>query len=173
LESFISIDIEAGGPTPEYNLCSIGACEVANTSNGFYIELKPITSLYIPEAISVGGFTHRGLTKNGTPALNAMQCFDSWLSQFDRPKMIAFNGAFDWQFINYYFWKFLKRNPLGINCLDIKALYMGYSGCEWKQTNKKSIPERYKGKGRHTHNALDDAVEQAELFSNIYAEARR
>src|SRR5437660_831893 len=40
--------------------------------------------------------------------------FDEWLHQVkDRPIFVSDNPAFDWQWINFYFWKHLGRNPFG------------------------------------------------------------
>ncbi len=35
------------------------------------------------------------------------------------------------------------------------------------ETVKKKINDSFKSKRRHTHNALEDAIEQAELFNNL------
>lgn len=51
-----------------------------------------------------------------------------------------------------------------LSALDIKALYMGVTGCTWKQTGSSQIAKRLHLKGKGTHNALDDALYQAELF---------
>lgn len=172
-ENFVSVDIEAGGASMEYNLCSIGACEVGNTKNGFYIELKPLfPDTYKQEALDVGGFTIQSMERNGAYPYNAMVAFESWLNQFDRPVAVGFGMAFDWAFVNGYFHKFLGRNILGINGICIKSLYMGMTGCEYKKTTKRSIPKKYHSDKPHTHNALDDAISQSELFSNILKEIR-
>ena len=48
-ETFISVDVEASGPTPgEFSLLSIGACVVGAASEQFYVELKPITRNHDP-----------------------------------------------------------------------------------------------------------------------------
>ena len=42
-ETFVSVDIEASGPSPSIgSLLSIGACLVDDPSVDFYVELKPI-----------------------------------------------------------------------------------------------------------------------------------
>ena len=38
---------------------------------------------------------------------------------------LADNFAFDWQFINYYFHRFLGRNPFGFSGRRIGDLYAG------------------------------------------------
>ena len=56
-ETFISVDIEASGPIPgEFSMLSLGACIVGASEQSFYVELKPITINYQPEALQVAGF---------------------------------------------------------------------------------------------------------------------
>jgi hypothetical protein len=33
------------------------------------------------------------------------------------------------------------------------------------------LPAKYRGKAKHTHNALDDAIEQGEMFESMALEA--
>ena len=44
-ELYFSVDIESAGPIPGvYSMLSLGACVVNDTSQTFYVELKPITA---------------------------------------------------------------------------------------------------------------------------------
>lgn len=54
-----------------------------------------------------------------------------------RPVFVGFSAPFDWQFINWYFHVFLRRNPFGINAIDIKAYYMGFPGSTWVNTSSR------------------------------------
>src|ERR1700716_268319 len=67
-----------------------------------------------------------------------MTAFATWLDSLvgktDTPVFVGFNAPFDWSFINYYFHKFIGRNPFGFAALDIKAYYMGATGCSWRET---------------------------------------
>jgi hypothetical protein len=66
----------------------------------------------------------------------------------------------------------LGENPFGIGGIDIKSYYMGLSGCTWGDTRSSRIPAEFKGSSlRHTHDALDDAIEQAELCQRIRAKS--
>jgi hypothetical protein len=58
----------------------------------------------------------------------------------------------------------LSNNPFGFGGINIKSYYMGLVGCSWADTRSSRIPHQSKGDSPHTHNALDDAVEQAEMF---------
>jgi len=170
-EIFISVDIEATGPIPgEYSMISLGACMVDDLSQTFYCEFKPITSNYIPEAVAVSGLSLKILDDHGVEPADAMAQFEQWLQLVcgqHRPIFVAFNATFDWMFVSYYFHRFLGRNPFGISGLDIKAYYMGKLNTTWQQTTKQNIETRFHSSREHTHHALDDALEQAELFINL------
>ena len=85
---------------------------------------------------------------------------------------VGFNATFDWSFVNFYFQQYLGENPFGIGGIDIKSYYMGLSGVTWEDTRSSRIPKAYKDTSRrHTHNALDDAIEQAEIFRRMRQKA--
>lgn len=171
-EVFISIDVEAAGPIPgEYSLLSIGACDVDEPTRVFSCELQPINQNADPKALEVGGFSLEQLAKTGVPPKEAMANFAAWIESFvgdaDTPVFVGFNAPFDWSFINYYFHKFLGRNPFGFTALDIKAYYMGATGCTWRDTRSSAIDKKLSPKSKSDHNALHDAQYQAELFRLI------
>jgi ribonuclease T len=171
-EIFISIDVEAAGPIPgEYSLLSIGACDVDDPTRVFSCELQPINRNADPKALEVGGFSLEALAKTGLPPKEAMTALASWIDSFvgetDTPVFVGFNAPFDWSFINYYFHKFLGRNPFGFTALDIKAYYMGATGCTWRDTRSSAIDSKLNPKSKSDHDALHDAQYQAELFRLI------
>jgi DNA polymerase III epsilon subunit-like protein len=80
---------------------------------------------------------------------------------------VAFNAPFDWMFVNYYFIRYLGRNPFGHAALDIKALYMGLSGVPWSQTSWRFIDPDAVERKNLTHHALQDTLDQAVLFKKL------
>ena len=172
-EIFISVDIEASGPIPgEYSMLSIGACVVGQTEQSFYVELKPLNDHFMDKAIMVTGLSMQELKEKGQQPAVAMARFEEWLkgvSGDKRPVFVAFNATFDWMFIHWYFIKFLERDPFGISGLDIKAYFMGKHHTSWSETVKKNVLKNYPSLTRHSHQALDDAKEQAEIFSRMLA----
>lgn len=170
-EIYISVDVEAAGPIPgEYSMLSLGACLVHNLDATFYVELQPINDNAVPQALAVSGFSLEQLRATGRPPAEAMRTFRDWIASSvgdNRPVFVAFNATFDWSFVNWYFHKYVGANPFGISGLDIKAYYMGLSGCRWGDTTKRNIPKQFHSQRRHTHNALDDALGQAEMFAKM------
>lgn len=165
-EAYISVDVETAGPIPgTYSLLSIGACVVGQVSESFYVELQPITQSFIPEAMKIVGKPLEDFSRTGHTPEEAMKLFRDWIISKDpSPVFVGFNATFDWSFVNWYFHTYLGDNPFGIGGIDIKSYYMGLAGCAWEDTRSSRIPAEFKGNSRHTHNALDDAVEQAEMF---------
>lgn len=88
----------------------------------------------------------------------------SLISQHRKPIFVGLNAPFDWSFINYYFHKYIGSNPFGFTAIDIKACYMGAMGCEWSDTKSSHMSAVLAPLTQPTHNALDDARFQAELF---------
>lgn len=167
-EIYISVDIEASGPIPgKYSLLTLGACVVGESAQNFYVEITPISDLSVPEAMQVVGQPLDYYVKVGITPQEAMHAFAAWIKKVSAgmtPVFVGFNATFDWAFVNWYFHSFGSENPFGIGGVDIKSYYMGMAGCEWKETRSSRIPEKYKGTAKHTHNALDDAIEQGQMF---------
>jgi hypothetical protein len=70
---------------------------------------------------------------------------------------VGFNAPFDWSFVNYYFHKYLGSNPFGFSSLDIKAYYMGATGCAWSDTRSSRMSVDLGLHQKGDHNALNDA----------------
>lgn len=174
-EVFISVDVETSGPIPDdYDLLSIGMCFVDRPTVNFYCELKPISNKYDPEALAVTGFNLNNLLSTGLIADVAMSQCSEWIRKniqdHETPIFVGFNVGFDWSFMNYYFLKYLGINPFGYTSIDIKSMYFGHFDVNWADTKSSKIVERLKAKLTSNHNALQDAIFQAELFKLILEE---
>jgi ribonuclease T len=168
---YISIDIEAAGPVPAtYSMLSLGAALVHDLQTNFYVELRPINRKLVPAAMKVVGRTLKEFERNGRDPKEAMIAFRDWIDSVaknGKPIFVGFNATFDWAFVNYYFHQYLGENPFGFGGIDIKSYYMGMRGCSWDDSRSSRIPSELKGSSSHTHNALDDAVEQGEMFRRM------
>jgi DNA polymerase III epsilon subunit-like protein len=163
--SFIIVDVEADGPIPaEYSMICFGAVRFDEAlDQSFYGRTRPISDRFIPETLAVSGFS-RDQHLNFEDPKAVMAKFAAWLD--DRSEGLAVfvsdNLAFDWQFINYYFHRFLGDNPFGFSGRRIGDIYAGlmkdaYRSTEWK---KYRIT-------KHTHNPVDDARGNAEALKKF------
>jgi DNA polymerase III epsilon subunit-like protein len=175
-ETYISVDVETAGPVSStYSLLSIGACTLFEPRATFYIELQPVNENRIPQAMEIGGLGWDQLKERGIPPREAMEQFATWVAkvtpQGSQPIFLAFNAPFDWMFVANYFHRYLGSNPFGYKALDIKAYYMGRHGVPWAETGMRFVSPRYLNNQNLTHHALQDAIDQAEIFSKLLAEA--
>ena len=175
-EFFISIDVETAGPFPgRYSLLAIGACTLNMPPDTFYVEIKPVNDHCLPKALQVSGLSMEQLRQQGLDPQEAMSRFEAWLKEVvptgARPVFVALNAPFDWMFVNEYFFRYLGHNPFGHSALDIKAYYMGLKGVPWSKTAMSSIGPLYLGRGQLSHHALNDALDQAEIFKLLLGES--
>ena len=177
-EVLISVDIEASGDSPSNgSLLSIGACLVDDPSVGIYLELKPVTDMpWSAEAEGVHKLTREHLERKGLDPAEAMRLLDEWVRATAKggwPVFVGFNAPFDWMFVADAFWRYLGRNPFGISALDLKSLYMGSHGVStWEETRKDHIERQLGVRFERTHNALEDARDQARLAQVLLLQRR-
>jgi DNA polymerase III epsilon subunit-like protein len=167
LSRMVSVDVETAGPNPaDYGLLSIGACTLAKPRQTFYAELKPTSKKVDPGAMEVHHLDMSHLAAEGLDPKEALGKMAEWLKDTvidDRgPLFLGFNSPFDWMFLNDYFHRFLGFNPFGHSSLDIKSFVMGLKRVSWAGTSMKALTNK-----PLRHNALEDAIDQAELFINL------
>jgi len=177
-EIFISIDVETAGPiVGEHSMLTVGACLVHQPTVSFTMMLKPISDKSVVEALEVTGLTLAQAEKDGLTPTEAMSKFSAWIDinvpEDSTPVFVGLNAPFDWGFVNYYFLKYLGKNPFGFTALDIKALFMGVTGCSWYETRSSAIDKVVNPSLKGDHDALQDARYQAELFRLVYDLSQR
>ena len=174
-EFYIVVDIEASGPDPSgFAMLSLGACTITAPQETLYIELIPDSPNFISEALAVSDLSLEKLSKTGKTPTEAMQVFADWLERINKdrkpPVFTAFNAPFDWMFVNTYFHRYLGYNPFGYKALDIKACFMGLHQTRFDQTSHKALCEYYQIGLDLTHHALEDAINEGEIFKAILNE---
>lgn len=96
--------------------------------------------------------------------------FEAWLIEHvgtDRPVFMSDNPAYDWQFINYYFHLFTKKNPFGWSARRIGDFYAGLRN-DFEDTQ---LWKRLRITA-HDHNPVHDALGNAEAFRRMTAGER-
>jgi hypothetical protein len=182
---YISVDIEADGPIPgPYSMISLGAAVAgvqdaegftpADPEEGtFYRELRPISEEFVPEALAVSGLDRERLEREGSEPAVALAEFSNWVREVSagaQPVMCGYPASYDWTFLYWYLIRFTGASPFGHSgCLDMKTLYATKAGLPLRAVAKGTMPRELLSKRRHTHHALDDAIEQAELLANLMA----
>lgn len=185
MDVYFSVDVETDGPIPgrfsmlSFALVYAGAFDGRTFfqppvyNHSFYRELRPIYDEYEPEAMQVNGLDRDYLLLHGEEPIIAMVEAATWIENTvgkSEPIFVAYPLSFDWTWMYWYFIQFAKGgSPFGFSkCFDIKTAMALSLGRTVKSVGKDRIPGILKSSSPHTHNALDDAVSQAELFSNIF-----
>lgn len=175
--TYVSVDIETNGPCPgKHSMLSVGA--QAKFPDGsfqvFSANLEPL-----PDAIEDPDTMDWWKTQpeawaacqaHPRPASEAIPEFVAWVDAL--PGKVVFVGypaGFDFTFVYYYCHVFAGRSPFSFAALDIKSYVAGMLGTEYRNTVKRNMPKAWFPKVAHNHVAVDDAVEQGELFANILA----
>jgi hypothetical protein len=187
---YFSVDIEADGPIPgPYSMLSFGLV-VTGRFDGrqfesrldrpetFYRELKPISDAFVQEALDVSGLDRDRLMREGVDPNDGMTEARQWVveqSQDDRPVLIGFPLMFDWLFAYWYFERFAEGgSPFDHSAgLDMKTMYQQKAGITMSDAGLGDLPGELRPLHAHTHNALDDALRQAEIFVRLRAWKQR
>lgn len=182
---YISVDIEADGPIPgPYSMLSFGLA-IAGTFDGdeyrpavpeeqtFYRELRPISPQFDPEALAVSGLDRKRLSEKGANPVDAMTAAATWVRsvrQRRRPVLVGYPLVFDWLFLYWYFERFCASgSPFGFSAaIDMKTMYAIKAHTTISRATKSQMPPEVLSNRAHTHNALDDAIEQADMFNRLW-----
>jgi hypothetical protein len=181
---YVSVDVETDGPIPgPYSMLSFGLA-LAGRFDGhsfsavdpervsFYRELQPISDMYLPEAVAVTALDREELIIHGTEPHKAMADAKHWveeLAETDRPVLVGYPLIFDWMFIYWYFETFSERSPFDFSSgLDMKTMYQQKARVPLSLAGKEDLPGFLRSNRPHTHNARDDAIEQADIFVKLF-----
>lgn len=160
----VVVDVESDGPAPGiHSMICFGAVIVEpGLQRTFYGKLKPISDIWLPDALSISGFSREETLRFDDP-YDVMLSFDTWLSKNidGRPIFYSDNNGYDFAFINYYFWKYLNRNPFGWSSANIGSFYKGL---------EKDLYSTFKHlrDTKHTHHPVDDAKGNAEALLKMF-----
>jgi len=104
-----------------------------------------------------------------------MTSYLDWVKQLGgRPVFVAYPAGFDFTFVYWYLIRFTGQSPFSHSALDMKTLAMALLNKPYRDSVKRNMPRRWFAAGtRHTHTALDDAIEQGALFCSMLEDLRR
>lgn len=177
-EIYFSTDVETDGPLPGLNsMLSLGSA--AFDKSGNLLDTLSVNFELLPEA-TPGPDTmkwwnsqpkeiweaHR---KDTLPPDAGIAKFDRWVRSFNgSPVFMAYPAGFDFLFAYWYLKKFTGDSPFSFSALDIKTYAMATLKINYRDSVKRNFPKEWKRDlPKHTHVAVDDAIEQGYLFFNI------
>jgi DNA polymerase III epsilon subunit-like protein len=156
----IVVDVESDGQAPGlYSMVCFGAVIIEDPIvRTFYGTTAPISDQWEPQALAVSGFSREQHLAFDDPAVT-MQRFADWLEENRKGKLLFFsdNNGYDWQFINYYFHRYLGKNPFGWSSRNINDI--------WKGMQKDMYSSfKHLRKTKHDHHPVNDAKGNAEAL---------
>lgn len=185
IDVYFSADVETDGPIPgPFSMLSF-ALVYAGRFDGrdferppafdqtLYKELKPISGQYEPEALQVNGLDRDRLSREGESAESVMTETFVWVQSIagaGRPVLVAYPLSFDWTWLYWYFIQYSsKGSPFSYSsCFDLKTAYAVKAEIPIAEAGRSQLLPNLRADRSHTHHALDDAKEQAEIFANIF-----
>lgn len=180
---YFSADVETDGPIPgPYSMLSFALVEIGRfdgqrlirpeTPRTFYTELRPIGDRWDPEALAVNGLDRAALLRDGadpTAAMDAARAFVDDVACEDVPVLVAYPLSFDWSFLYWYFVEYGGRSPFNHSrCFDLKTAFAVKGRRKVSNAGRDQLPDFLRPSILHTHHALDDAMEQAEIFVRLF-----
>ena len=113
-------------------------------------------------------------TETEAPAV-AMARYQRWIEEVcaadkARAVFVAFPAGYDFLFVYWYLMRFVGASPFSHSALDMKTFAAALTGAPYRSVNKRFLKARWPTKKAHSHVALDDAREQAEIFAQMLSE---
>ncbi len=185
VDAYFSADVETDGPIPgPFSILSF-AIVFAGSFDGdrfqrpdnydqvFYRELRPISESFEPEALRVNGLDRRRLCLEGESPEEAMTEASRWVNQVAgsaQPVLVAYPLSFDWSWLYWYFVRFSAQgSPFEYSrCFDVKTALAVKASLPISEAGRSRLDPSLQPKHPHTHHAMDDAIEQAEIFANVF-----
>ncbi len=182
---YFSADVETDGPIPgPFSMLSF-AIVYAGSFDGqhferperydrtFYRELRPISDQFQEEALRVNGLDRPRLCREGENPENAMTDASLWvrgIAGAAKPVLVAYPLSFDWSWLYWYFIRFSNAgSPFGYSqCFDLKTALAVKGAIPIADASRSRLKASLKSARQHTHHALEDAIEQAEIFANVF-----
>lgn len=178
-EIYVSTDVETDGPIP-------GPHSMLSFASAAYQSDKTLVSTFtanletLPDAKSHPETmnwwnqhrdAYEATRRNQLDPAEAMRGYIFWIKGLPgRPVFVAYPAGFDFLFVYWYLIRFAGESPFSFSALDVKTYAMALLKCDYRDAVKRNMPKHWFDDLPHTHQALDDALEQGALFCNMLAE---
>lgn len=190
-EYYISLDVEMDGPCAGLNsMLQLGAAFYTPSGeylNGFSWNLFPLpdakpdpdTMLWWKEQEKEFPGIWEQLMLDRVEPAQAMREFTFKVEAYSgqlkaKPVAVCYPAGYDFSAIYHYLCRFTGKSCLGFSCIDLKTLSMAVLNRGYRDHGKKDMPGHwFSADLPHTHNALDDAVEQGNLFASVMKDMRK
>jgi hypothetical protein len=178
-EIYVSTDVETDGPIP-------GVYSMLSFASAAYLPNKTLLDTFSANLETLPGATTnpetmawwakqpeawKGCRENLQTPEVALKNYLAWLKGLPgKPVFVAYPAGFDFMFVYWYLIRFAGESPFSYSALDIKTYAMALLKTPYRKSVKKHMPKHWFDPLPHTHNALEDAIEQGALFCNMLAE---
>ena len=187
VDVYFSADVETDGPIPgPYSMLALALVKAGtfdghrfdpapSSSDAFYAELRPISERFEHEALLVNGLDRDRLRREGRDPADAMTEAAEWVrknSVDGSPVIVAYPLSFDWLWLYWYFVRFsLTGSPFSHSrCFDVKTAFAVKAHRPIVRASREELRRALGGiRSPHTHRAVDDAREQAEIFARLFS----
>jgi hypothetical protein len=181
---YFSADVETDGPIPgEFSMLSFALVyagrfdgsrfqAAADYGTAFEAELRPISKQFQQEALDVNRLDRAALVERGQEPATAMAAAAQWVQEHavgGTPIVVAYPLSFDWTWLYWYFVRFLGRSPFNHSrCFDLKTAIAVRGHRTVSASGHDQLPTALRTERRHTHRALEDAIEQADMLAKLF-----
>lgn len=179
-EIYVSTDVEADGPIPgPHSMLSFGSAafnEAGDLVSTFEANLETLEgAMGHPDTMKWWATQDKAweaCRKNLQDPKTAMEAYSDWLLGLPgTPVFVGYPATYDFMFVYWYMIKFTGDCPMSFSGLDVKSYACAMLKKPFKQSSKRGMPGRwFRGTRKHTHEALDDAIGQGQLFMNMRRE---
>lgn len=194
-----SLDVEASGPIPgPWWMCSFGICRTDDVRIAFGAELKPfivpgVSAPDDPNALKVVAAGLKDVSwddalppeencrrvrahfeRGGQEPKEALAQLGAWLAKeagSNRAVIMGSPVTYDFMWLYWYWWRFMgEMPPFGFSGLDLRSYFMGMHGVDFLGTGKERYLKHYPNDFAHTHDPLDDARQQGQIWKDMVAD---
>ena len=176
-EIYFSTDVETDGPIPgPHSMLSLGSA--AFSPDGVLLGTFSVNLQELPGSEPSPDTqkwwesqpkAYAACRENPVDCHDAMVRFSNWVKSLGgKPVFVGFPAGFDFLFVYWYLIYFTGESPFSFSALDGKTYAMALLKKPYRQSTKRNYPKAwFPLKDKHTHIALDDAIEQGRIFCNM------